>query len=79
MSDAPDRRLGGQLEEGLATAIHRRFAPYGGVELPEHPAVALREPPDFSGPGYAWLESAEGQAALAERFRRLFGRRRDDA
>lgn len=33
---------------GLATRIHRRFAPYGGVELPEHPGVTPRKPPDFA-------------------------------
>ena len=35
---------------GLATAICRRFAPLGGVELPPHPDAPAREPPDFSGP-----------------------------
>lgn len=34
-------------EGGLASAIRRRFAPYGGVELPEHPPVTPREPPGF--------------------------------
>lgn len=34
-------------EVGLGTAIHRRFAPYGGVELPEHPPVTPRKPPSF--------------------------------
>jgi plasmid stability protein len=32
---------------GLGTAIHRRFAPYGGVDLPDHPDIPVREPPDF--------------------------------
>lgn len=32
----------------LAEAIRRRLAPFGGVELPEHPSVALGDPPDFS-------------------------------
>jgi plasmid stability protein len=34
-------------EVGLGTAIHRRFAPYGGVDLPEHPPVTPRPPPRF--------------------------------
>jgi plasmid stability protein len=33
--------------ENLATAIRKRFAPLGGVELPEVPREAMREPPDF--------------------------------
>jgi antitoxin FitA len=31
----------------LAAAIRKRFAPLGGVELPEVPREAMREPPDF--------------------------------
>ena len=31
----------------LAEAIHRRFAPLGGVDLPEVPREPMREPPDF--------------------------------
>jgi plasmid stability protein len=31
----------------LAEAIRQRFAPFGGVDLPEHPAVELRDPPTF--------------------------------
>ena len=31
----------------LAAAISKRFAPLGGVELPEVPREAMREPPDF--------------------------------
>jgi plasmid stability protein len=31
----------------LATAIHRRFAALGGVELEPHPPAAIREPPDL--------------------------------
>jgi len=31
----------------LAVAIRARFAPLGGVELPETPRDPLREPPDF--------------------------------
>lgn len=34
-------------EVGLATAIHRRFAAHGGVELPPQPRKATREPPSF--------------------------------
>jgi plasmid stability protein len=33
----------------LAAAIRARFAPLGGVELPEMPRDPMREPPDFSG------------------------------
>lgn len=32
---------------GLATSIRQRFAPYGGVDLPEHPPVTPRKPPSF--------------------------------
>jgi plasmid stability protein len=32
---------------GLATAIHRRFAPLGGVELESFPDEPVREPPRF--------------------------------
>jgi len=31
----------------LAASIRKRFAPLGGVELPEVPREAMREPPDF--------------------------------
>lgn len=31
----------------LAAAIRKRFAPLGGVELPESPREPMREPPDF--------------------------------
>ena len=31
----------------LAGAINRRFAPYGGVELPTVPRTPDREPPHF--------------------------------
>jgi plasmid stability protein len=31
----------------LAAAIRKRFEPLGGVELPEMPREAMREPPDF--------------------------------
>ena len=31
----------------LAEAIRRRVAPLGGIELDEHPAVAIGEPVDF--------------------------------
>ena len=40
-------------EEGgpdLATAIRRRFAPLGGVDLPPHPPVKIAPPPDFDPP-----------------------------
>jgi hypothetical protein len=33
----------------LAAAIRRRFAPIGGVQMPENPREPLREPPDFGG------------------------------
>jgi len=33
----------------LAAAIRRRFAPLGGVELPDVPREPMREPPDFGG------------------------------
>lgn len=29
----------------LAEAIHRRVAPLGGIELAEHPGLAIGEPP----------------------------------
>lgn len=35
-------------QENLAEAIRRRFAKYGGVELPEIERDLPREPPDFS-------------------------------
>ena len=34
--------------ENLAEAIRRRFAPFGGLELEEHPAEVVGEPPDFA-------------------------------
>lgn len=33
----------------LAVAIRKRFAPLGGVELPELVREPMREPPDFGG------------------------------
>jgi plasmid stability protein len=33
----------------LAAAIRARFAPLGGVDLPEVPREPMREPPDFGG------------------------------
>jgi len=33
----------------LATAIRARFAPFGGVDLPDTPRDSMREPPDFGG------------------------------
>jgi plasmid stability protein len=34
-------------EPHLGDAIRRRFAPFGGVELKPHPAVAVGEPQRF--------------------------------
>lgn len=42
LTDAP-----AEGEYGLGSAIRRRFAPYGGVDLPPHPDVSAREPPTF--------------------------------
>ena len=39
---------GNDREENLAEAIRRRFTPFGGVELEEHPADQVGEPPDFA-------------------------------
>ena len=36
-----------QGELGLAESIRRRFAPFGGVELPELPREPIPEPPKF--------------------------------
>jgi plasmid stability protein len=33
----------------LAAAIRARFAPLGGVELPEIPREPMRDPPDLGG------------------------------
>jgi plasmid stability protein len=33
----------------LAAAIRARFAPLGGVDLPEVPREPMREPPDMAG------------------------------
>jgi plasmid stability protein len=38
---------------GLASRIHRRFAPFGGVEPDLPPRDPPREPPDFSEPNDA--------------------------
>jgi plasmid stability protein len=35
-------------EPNLAESIRRRFAPFGGVELPDLPREPMREPPKFS-------------------------------
>jgi plasmid stability protein len=35
-------------EIGLASAIRRRFAPLGGVDLPDFTDEPVREPPDFA-------------------------------
>ncbi|MEW5421259.1 Arc family DNA-binding protein [Amorphus sp. 3PC139-8] len=37
---------GGEVD--LATAIRRRMAPLGGVDLPEPERAPLRDPPDFT-------------------------------
>nr|WP_294545574.1 Arc family DNA-binding protein [uncultured Rhodopila sp.] len=39
---------GSDRGENLAEAIRRRFAPFGGVELAEHPAEFVGEPADFA-------------------------------
>lgn len=36
----------------LAEAIHRIFAPLGGIDLELPPRQPVGEPPDFSGPEY---------------------------
>jgi antitoxin FitA len=36
-----------QAVENLAETIRRRFAPFGGVDLPEIPRGQMREPPHF--------------------------------
>lgn len=33
----------------LAVSIRARFAPLGGVDLPDVPRESMREPPDFGG------------------------------
>lgn len=44
-----DALIGGdQPEVDLATAIRRRMAPLGGVDLPERVQDPLRDPPDFT-------------------------------
>lgn len=35
-------------KDNLAEAIKKRFAPFGGVELPEIPREGMRKPVDFS-------------------------------
>ena len=39
---------GTQTPANLAEALRRRFAPFGGIDLPELPSETLRDPPDFS-------------------------------
>jgi len=34
-------------ETNLAAAIRRHVEPFGGFDIPEHPAVTPREPPRF--------------------------------
>ncbi|MBN9020885.1 MAG: plasmid stabilization protein [Rhizobiales bacterium] len=41
-----------ERETDLATAIRRRVAKYGGIELALPPREPVRDPPDFSGPEY---------------------------
>lgn len=49
IKDAVARPSEAKVETGgdLAAAIHRRFAPYGGVELDIPPREFDPEPPDF--------------------------------
>lgn len=35
-------------DDDLGTAIGRRFAPFGGVELEPHPPQAVPDPPGFA-------------------------------
>jgi plasmid stability protein len=55
MEDEARSILRGVLNEepagtaNLAAAIRGRFAPLGGVDLPEDPREPMREPPDFGG------------------------------
>ncbi len=44
--------VGREDKTNLAEAIHRLFAPLGGVNLELPPRQPIREPPDFSGPEY---------------------------
>ncbi len=34
-------------ERNFATAIHKLFEPFGGIDLPEFPRIEIRDPPDF--------------------------------
>jgi hypothetical protein len=79
MSGKGDEPLEGAGRADLFTAIRNVVEPHGGLEIPEHPRLPLPEPPDFSGPEYAWLETDEGRAVLRARFRRLFAGEGDDA
>lgn len=45
LRDILRRELGGGSGGGLASAIHRRFAPLGGVEVPELPDAPVGAPP----------------------------------
>ena len=45
LADAVDREIA--LREGLGTAIHELFKPFGGVELELPPREPMREPPRF--------------------------------
>ncbi len=39
---------GARTPANLADALRQRFAPFGGIDLPELPDAPLRDPPDFS-------------------------------
>ena len=45
LAEAVDREIA--PAEGLGTAIHKLFKPYGGVELELPPREPMREPPRF--------------------------------
>jgi plasmid stability protein len=41
-------RTSPSVNQNLAEAIRRRFAPFGGVDLELPPRDAVRQPPDFT-------------------------------
>lgn len=41
-----------ETSPGFGQAMRALFEPIGGLEVPEAEAALLREPPDFSGPGW---------------------------
>lgn len=45
LSDTLAKDIGAQ--PNLAEAIRRRVAPLGGIDLDEHPAMEIGEPPSF--------------------------------